>query len=106
MNDNDLATLLVSLRALAHSAPPGPWRMSESAGYGNPSVRAADGPLFSTGNARRPRREVLAAARFTAAVNPETVLSLCDVIDQLLAEKQALIEGVDRLCKATESGTC
>lgn len=97
---DELYTLIIGLRALAKQAPPAPWLPGRSTGYGNPNVSAADGPLFSTGNGKRSRASALAAARFTAALDPEMVLTLCDAIEQLLAERQALIDGIDRLSAA------
>jgi hypothetical protein len=73
---------IARLRALALAAPAGPWRAGGSSGYNNPNVSNADGPIFSTGNARkRSRSSRAAAAQYTAAIDPQTLLALLDVLE-------------------------
>jgi len=98
-----IGILATSLRVLANAAPRSPWRVHQSSGYGYPSVANADGPLLSTGNARkRTRTEQAALARYVAAVSPETVLNLLDIVETLAAERDALVAGIDRMMEAFE----
>lgn len=92
INSANVALMIAGLRRLAAQAPPGPWLSHESSGYGNPNVRNESGPIFSTGNAKkRSMREKISAARFVASANPATILELCDVLEQAMEDRQALM---------------
>lgn len=95
----DLSVLIISMRTLAQQAPTGPWQMALSSGYDNPTVRTPSGPLFSTGNSHRSLTERRAACAFVAAVNPAAILVLCQAVEQLQAERDALIAELDRLAE-------
>lgn len=99
----ELDNLIASMRVLAEQAPAGPWEMAFSSGYNNPSVRTPDGPLFATGNAKRPIAERQAACAFVAAVNPQSILVLCEVIERLQAERDVLMAGVDKLAMIAQA---
>lgn len=83
-----LNKLMEALVDIATAAPVGPWTATESSGYNNPSVSTPDGPLFSTGNARqRSHSERAAAAIYVATFDPEMVILLLDIINQLVIER-------------------
>lgn len=89
---------IARLRALAVAAPRGPWHAGQSSGYGNPNVANIDGPLLSTGNARkRTQREQAALAEYVAAVDPTMLLALLDVLEEYAASVQYLTEAIDQL---------
>lgn len=94
--------LLVGLRALCEHAPPAPWDHKAARGSRHPTVVAADGPLYSTGNGKRSRESALAAAAYTAALDPQMIGTLCDIIDQLLTEREAALGAIQRMLEAVE----
>jgi hypothetical protein len=98
--EDDTNKLIAGLRDLAKKAPAGPWMIGRSSGYGNPTVQTPDGPLFSTGNAKRPLADRRAACAFASVADPEMILTLCDVIERLQIERAALIAGIDKISEA------
>jgi hypothetical protein len=90
------------LRKLAHAAPRGPWHTGRSSGYGSPNVANADGPLLSTGNAKkRTRTEQAALATYVAAIDPDTLLALLDLLDEYATSLHVLVAAVERLEAST-----
>jgi hypothetical protein len=98
--------LIGHIRRLAQAAPAGPWKIRASDGYHNPSVHAADGPLFATGNSKaRAQRERYAACVYVAAISPPLMEALLDVLDQALADRDVLLRAVDALAAQFEELT-
>jgi hypothetical protein len=102
LSDEQLATLIFHLRILIAAAPAGPWNYAESSGYNNPSVRAPDGPLFSTGNSPIARASRVAAAHYAAAISPDVLAALLDTIEQTVDERDVLAAGIDAMSAAVE----
>lgn len=84
----ELTVFINRLRTLANATPPGAWQIVPSAGYNNVSIRVGGKPLFSSGNARRPRSEIVAAAAYVVGISPDTLCAFLNVLEGELATQE------------------